>query len=87
VSERFLIKFPCDFPIKAFGYTDSDFVARVVNLVRHHAPDLAESAVTRRFSGKGKYMAVTVNVRASSREQLDAIYRDLTDCQQVLMAL
>jgi putative lipoic acid-binding regulatory protein len=81
------LQFPCHFPIKAFGFADSDFDTLVVGLVRRHAPDLSEAAVTRRFSGKGKYLAVTINVRASSREQLDAIYRDLSACQRVLMAL
>lgn len=81
------LQFPCSFPIKAMGRADSGFDALVVRIVRRHAPDVGEGAVTARPSSGGKYLAVTVTVTARSRDQLDAIYRDLTACEQVLMAL
>ena len=40
-----------------------------------------------RTSSDGNFVAVTYTVLASSREQLDAIYRELTACKSVLMAL
>ena len=82
-----LLEFPCDFPIKAMGLADDRFEALVVSLVRKHAPDLGEGAVRSVDSKGGKYLSVTVTVRATSREQLDNIYRELTACEQVLMAL
>lgn len=82
-----LMDFPCDFPIKAMGQSDSQFEALVVSMVRKHAPDLGEGAVRSVDSKGGKYLSVTVTVRATSREQLDNIYRELTACEQVLMAL
>lgn len=82
-----LLEFPCDFPIKAMGLADDRFEALVVSLVRKHAPDLGEGAVRSVDSKGGKYLSVTVIVRATSREQLDNIYRELTACEQVLMAL
>ena len=85
--EESLLAFPCDFPIKAFGLAANDFDALVVELVRRHAPDLSEGAVSSRLSRQGKYAAVTVTVQATSREQLDAIYRELSACERVLMAL
>lgn len=81
------LQFPCEFPIKAFGHSRADFDVLVVEIVRRHAPNLGEGAVSSRASSKGKYMAVTVTIRAESREQLDSIYRDLTACPQVLTAL
>lgn len=86
-SEDSLLVFPCDFPIKAFGLAANDFDALVVELIRRHAPDLSEGAVSSRLSRQGKYVAVTITVTATSREQLDAIYRELSACEQVLMAL
>ena len=82
-----LLEFPCDFPIKAMGLADGTFDARVVEIINRHVADLPEGAVTRRHSAGGKYIAVTVTIRATSRQQLDDIYRELTACEEVLMAL
>lgn len=82
-----LFEFPCDFPIKAMGPAEGDFDLTVVEIIRRHVPDLHESAVRTRQSKGGNYLAVTVTIRATSREQLDAIYLDLTACEQVMMAL
>ena len=82
-----LLEFPCDFPIKAMGLALQGFDLQVTELVRRHAPDLDESAVRTRPSQGGKYLAVTITVRATSRAQLDAIYQELTACEAVLMAL
>ena len=81
------LKFPCDFPIKAMGKTGRDLDITVVEIVRRHAPDLAEGAVSTRDSRQGNYISVTVVVRATSRDQLDAIYQDLVDHDDVIMAL
>lgn len=82
-----IMEFPCQFPIKAMGRNSGNFEAQVVTLVRKHCPDLAEGAVVSRDSSGGKYLSVTVTVTATSREQLDNIYRELTACEEVLMAL
>ncbi len=86
-SQESAFKFPCRFPIKAMGEATEDFDGLVVSLIRRHSPDLAEGAVNTRLSRNGRYMSVTVTVRAHSREQLDAIYMDLTANERVLMAL
>lgn len=82
-----LLTFPAEFPIKATGRTTPDFETTIIEIVRRHAPDLDTGAITRRRSQGGKYLAVTVTIHAASREQLDAIYRDLTACEEVLWAL
>ncbi|MEK7322399.1 MAG: DUF493 domain-containing protein [Pseudomonadota bacterium] len=84
--EETLFNFPCEFPIKAMGLASEHFDALVVSIVRRHAGDIAEGAVTTRASSGGKYLAVTVTIQASSRAQLDAIYHDLVAAEQVLMA-
>jgi putative lipoic acid-binding regulatory protein len=81
------LQFPCSFPIKAMGLASDTFDAMVVGIVRRHAPDIGEAAVTVRPSNGGKYLAVTVTIQAHSRAQLDAIYHDLVACEQVLVAL
>ena len=80
-----LLEFPCDFPIKAFGYRQAGLEALVLSIVRSHAPDIAEDALSSRLSGGGKFTAVTVNVNAQSQAQLDAIYQGLTACPEIIM--
>lgn len=82
-----LLEFPCRFSIKAMGLATPEFDATVVEIVRRHAPDLGEGAVQTRPSNGGKYLAVTVTIEARSREQLDAIYQELTAHEQILMSL
>lgn len=86
-SDESPLVFPCDFPIKVMGERSTEFETLVVTLVRHHAPDLGEGAIRTRESQGGKYVSVTATVRATSRSQLDAIYRELTACEAVLMVL
>ncbi len=86
-TEKPLLEFPCQFPIKVMGLARDDFESLVATLVRQHVPDLGEAAIRSRPSKQGKYIAVTVTVNATSREQLDAIYYELTACEHVLMAL
>jgi putative lipoic acid-binding regulatory protein len=82
-----LLEFPCDFPLKVFGHWSEGFDAQVASVVRRHAPDLEESAVVARPSKAGRYLAVTVALRAESQAQLDAIYRDLGAAPGVVMIL
>ncbi len=86
-TEESPLEFPCQFPIKAMGKNSDDFESLVVSLVRKHCPDLGEGAVTSRDSRGGKYLAVTVTITATSRQQLDNIYYELSACEQVVMAL
>jgi putative lipoic acid-binding regulatory protein len=86
-EEQSLLEFPCQFAIKVMGRTSPELDVLVVEIVRRHSPDLREGAVTSRPSKAGNYTAITVMVNASSREQLDAIYQDLTASPHILMAL
>lgn len=82
-----LLQFPCRFPIKAVGKTDVKLDIVVVEIVRRHVSDLHEGAVISRASKGGKYTSVTITIEASSKEQLDNIYQDLSACPDVIMAL
>ncbi len=87
MSEETLLEFPCQFPIKAMGKTNVELDLLVIEIVRRHVADINEGAVTTRPSKDGNYIAVTIIIEASSKQQLDAIYQDLTDHPHVLMAL
>jgi putative lipoic acid-binding regulatory protein len=73
-----LLEFPCDFPIKVMGAARDDFAQAVVTVVQAHVSDFDAATVEMRASGKGNYLAVTCTVHATSREQLDNLYRDLS---------
>ncbi|WP_456374540.1 HP0495 family protein [Thiolapillus sp.] len=79
--------YPCRIKIRAMGLDEDDFDALVVEIIRRHCPDIHEAAVTTRASRNGKYISVGVDIEAQSREQLDAIYDDLTAHDRVLMRL
>jgi len=80
-------EFPCDFPIKAFGHDTGDFDELVLELVSEHAPGLTREQLTTRSSSGGRYLSVTVHLRAESRDQLDRIYESLSAHERVLAAL
>ena len=82
-----LFNFPCAFPVKVIGKDVDRFTEIVTEIIRRHAPDLALDAVTTRPSAGGKYIAVTATFTAQSREQLDAMYRELSGNEQVLYVL
>ncbi len=81
------LSFPCDFPIKVMGRNEEGLEAAVASIVERHTASHERLSVTSRTSKGGNYISVTVVIRARSKEQLDTIYRDLTACEQVLMAL
>ena len=87
MKEESLLTFPCEFPIKVMGRSSETFETEVVGIVRKHAPDLSRNAVTSRASGKGNYVAITVIVTATSKEQLDNIYLELNAHEAVMMTL
>jgi uncharacterized protein len=82
-----ILQFPCEIAVKAMGRADEEFEAIVVEIVRRHVPDLGEGSVSSRSSSSGKYLSVTVRVNAVSREQMDALYRELSAHQAVACAL
>jgi putative lipoic acid-binding regulatory protein len=87
VEEGSPLAFPCDFPIKVMGRKEPGFAQAVMAVVLRHAPDFDASTIEMRPSRKGTYLSVTCVVRATSREQLDALYRELCDHPSVVMVL
>ncbi|MEY2593690.1 MAG: hypothetical protein RI972_1379 [Pseudomonadota bacterium] len=73
-----LIQYPCAFPIKVMGAQVDGFEAAIVAVARHFDPVFDASTVERRPSSSGKYLGLTITVTATSREQLDELYRTLS---------
>jgi len=82
-----LLRFPTDFPIKIMGERRDEFAQTMVDIVLRHAPDFRPETVEMRVSAKGNYLSLTCTVRATSKAQLDALYREVTAHPWVKMVL
>lgn len=84
-EEESLLEFPCEFPIKAMGRCNTGFEAKSLEIVRRHAPDFDMDSMRLVASQKGNYLSATFTIQATSREQLDNLYHELTACEELLM--
>lgn len=82
-----LIDYPSDFPIKIMGAMQDQFAQTMVEVVQKHDPEFHAGKMEMRPSSKGNYLALTVTVRATSREQLDNLYRELSSHAMVKVVL
>ena len=82
-----LIEYPNRFPLKVFGNQSDDFEPIVLDLIRTRCPQAEHIDVRRRSSKGGKYLALTLTFTVYSQQQLEQIYQDLYDCEQVVMSL
>ena len=82
-----LIEYPSQFPIKVMGVNADGFVHEVTQIARSFDPAFDAASVELRDSKGGKYLGVTVTVTATSREQLDELYRTLSSHPMVKVVL
>ena len=86
-NDETLLQFPTDFPIKIMGEKREGFAHTMIEIVQRHAPDFKAETLEMRTSSSGKYLSLTCTIRATSKAQLDDIYRDITAHPWVNMAL
>jgi putative lipoic acid-binding regulatory protein len=82
-----LLKFPCEFPLKVMGRRSDDFRSIVLGIVQKHAGRIDAANIEERPSKDGNYLSLTCTFNAHSREQLDALYLELTSCERVMIVL
>lgn len=85
--EQSLIEYPSKFPIKVMGLNAEGFVHAITAIAERFDPDFDAATVELRPSKAEKYLGVTVTVTATSREQLDELYRTLSTHPMVKMVL
>ena len=85
--EESLIEYPSRFPIKVMGENVDGFVHAVTQVAKNFDPAFDAATVEIRPSSGGKYLGVTVTVTATSREQLDELYRTLPTHPMVKVVL
>ncbi len=73
-----LLEFPCPFPLKIMGLSSDALAQTVLAIVQRHAPEFDGTTMEMRASSGGKYVSLTCTIVATSRAQLDALYRELS---------
>jgi putative lipoic acid-binding regulatory protein len=87
MSTQDLLTFPCEFPLKVLGRTGDEFRAHARGIVERHVGVLESSRISERLSRDANFLALTFTIPAQSREQLDALYRELTASETIVMVL
>lgn len=82
-----LIEYPSQFPIKVMCIKANGLVHAVSLIARQFDPGFDASTIELRESKGGKYLGVTITVTATSREQLDELYRTLSTHPMVKVVL
>ncbi len=85
--EQSLVEYPSKFPIKVMGLNADGFVHAIISIAQQFDPAYDAATVELRPSKGDKYLGVTVTVTATSREQLDELYRTLSTHPMVKMVL
>ncbi len=82
---RDLLEFPCNFTYKVVGHAKPELTDLVVNVIQKHAP--GDYSPSLKPSGKGNYHSVSVTILATSIEQVETLYKELSEIEIVRMVL
>ena len=86
-DEASLIEYPSAFPIKVMGAHVEGFVEAIVSVAQQFDPSFDAATVETRPSKGGNYLGITITITATSREQLDELYRTLSSHPMVKVVL
>ena len=81
------IQYPCSFPIKVMGAKADGLVQTITRIAHQFDPTFDPQSIELRTSSGGNYLGVTITITATSREQLDEIYRTLSSHPMVKVVL
>jgi uncharacterized protein len=82
-----LIEYPSQFPIKVMGAQAEGFVDAIAAVARQFDPGFDAATIEQRPSKGGNYLGLTITITATSREQLDELYRTLSTHPMVKVVL
>lgn len=85
--EKSLIEYPSRFPIKVMGAKVEGFVHAVTQIAKRFDPTFDAATIELRDSKAGNYLGITITITATSREQLDELYRTLSTHPMVKVVL
>jgi len=82
-----LIEYPSQFPVKVMGAKTAGFVEAITLVAQQFDPGFDTASVEVRDSKAGNYLGVTITITATSRQQLDELYRTLSTHPMVKVVL
>jgi uncharacterized protein len=82
-----ILEFPCEFPLRVIGDDADDFHDFVLDIVRSHVPELDDQSVSAQPSSNGRYLSIRMKFTADSRQQVDALYIELSGHSRVRFIL
>lgn len=85
--QKSLIEYPSRFPVKVMGAKVDGFVHAVTQIAQRFDPGFDAASVELRDSKAGNYLGITITITATSREQLDELYRTLSTHPMVKVVL
>lgn len=85
--EQSLIEYPSRFPIKVMGAAVDGFAQAIASVAQEFDPGFDPATIEMRPSTGGNYLGLTITITATSREQLDALYRALSSHPMVKIVL
>ena len=80
-------EFPCDIPVKVFGRNEESFRAAVLEIAERHFPARESRRISERLSREDRFLSITLTVWVEDRNQIDALYTELTAHEAILMVL
>lgn len=86
-DEELGLHFPCDFPIKVMGKNQCDLRGSVEAILNTHVDSTHQISITERHSKEARFVSITMTIQAQSRNQLDKLYLDLNQHDDIMMVL
>lgn len=87
MTDKKLIEFPCDFPIKIIGTYSATFNQDITAIILQYFPNTSLDKITSKQSEQGNYTAITATVHPHSQQELDAVYQALVQYPGIKMVL
>ena len=79
------LEFPCHYPIKVIGESNDIFRKNILQIIHgHFKKRVSDDLLSFKHSKNNKYLSITINFEAESRQHVDNIYKDLKACEQVV---
>lgn len=69
------------------GRDQESFRASAIDLVSRHAGEIKEDSISYAPSRNGNFLSITIVIEAKSQQQLDDLYTDLSNNDEILVAL
>ncbi|WP_419418645.1 YbeD family protein [Legionella sp. D16C41] len=87
MTDKSIIEFPCDFPIKIIGVNSLHFQEEITAIILKHFPNTDNAKIISKASENGNYLAITATVYPTCQQELDALYQELTQYPGIKMVL